>query len=185
MKKYVFVLAFVMLLMGVLGLSFIIKILIIVGSLFVHVFTHWIIEHVKISRFRGVNELINILSANLINLIIGLICFKSGNEYVRYIALANFVICAINLIPIYPFDGRGVLDLVVDYIELEQVKLQIYKIVDRGTRAILLIIGILQLILSVNHFSVLALYMMITIFRKETMNGTNEISYNKEETCHK
>ncbi len=166
MKKYFFGFVLLMVLLGVLGLNFIIKIMIIVGSLVIHVFIHWLIDHMKISRFGKVHELINIVSPNIINLTIGLICIKSGNEYIRYIALTNFAICVINLIPIYQFDGRGVLDILVDCIEIENVKKQIYRIVDKGTRVLLLITGILQLVLSVNHFSILALYMMITIFRK-------------------
>ncbi len=170
MKKYICALTLVTVLIGILGLGFIIKIVIIICSLFVHVFTHWLIEKAKFSKYRKINDLINILSANVINLIIGFLCLSFENEYIRYMALANFAICAINMIPVYPFDGRGVLDILVECIELETIKLKIYRIVDKGTRVLLLIVGIAQLILSVNHFSVLALYMMVTLFKGKESN---------------
>ncbi len=168
MKKYVLGLGLGAIILMLFDLGFVIKVLIILSSLFLHVYTHWVLEKIKLSRFEKVNEIINILSANIINLIIGALCFRFENEYINYIGIVNFAICAINLIPVYPFDGRGVLDIVADCMEVQDSKDKMYKVVDRGARVTLLILGLLQLILYANNFTVLILYMMVSFFRKRT-----------------
>ncbi len=169
MKKYAFGLIFVLSGIGIVNLGFTIKVLIILSSLFLHVYTHLVVEKITISRFSKVNELINILSANIVNLAIGVFCLQFENEYFRYIAITNLGICLINLIPIYPFDGRGVVDIIIECIKLEERRNKLNKAVDKGTRVVLLAAGIIQLILYANNFSVLLLYMMVKVIKKNNV----------------
>lgn len=162
-----------------LELGFVFKILIILCSLFIHLYTHWVLEKNKLSKINKVNELINILSANFINLIIGILFFRFDNEYLKYLANVNFAICAINLIPIYPFDGRGVLDIVADCVKVEDLKNKMYKVIDKGARVTLLIAGIMQLILYANNFSIILLYMMVSFLkrRREYVSNKSDINH--------
>ncbi len=177
MKKYLISLGIILLSIFIYyaGVGYLIKISIIISSLLVHILTHNVISKMKMTKVEGLNKLIDFFSPNFVNLLIGSIFICQENVFLNYMGIVNITICVINLIPTYPFDGRGVLDVIIERIESSGVREKVYKVVDKIVLTTLFTAALLQLVLFSSHFSLMLLYIMVKLFNKRQ---DEEVYYN-------
>ncbi len=170
---------------------YVIKITLIIVTIGIHICSRSVFNRIKFTSEVWIDKILNLLCISVINLLVGLILINSENSYMSFVGLINVAIWAINLLPIYPFDGKDIVEVLIDKIyisvlskkcssswsvEKMNVKEKILFSINNLTIIILLVLGVLQVLLYSGNFSIIIFCVMLKEFGKLEIDNSKIIS---------